>query len=232
MMALHTRNAIASQTVWGHFWNLQVKTLLFVQATLQLRSGTLSRRYVFQTNHLKVYKCYFSLFYCSQHYFWATASLWLNLGVLPAGYIQLADNFYGGSVYLCRHKLQNEVLTKAKALFHAHVYFPSCHRHSSGVLLLSLLTILCGHIQPSGCSWPEYKGVLQVKSLEHIPSKSNYFSSIILLLCMFWTSQRLSCDQSISLRNAKLGQSECLQFTAHGCGKDRQGRNKEQVKME
>lgn len=104
-MTLHARNAIALQMVWSHFGHqcqgraLKAKPLplLFVQTNLQLRSITESRRYLLHRSHLKVCKCYFSPFFCSQDYCWSTAFFWppLNLGVLSAGYIQIADNFCG-----------------------------------------------------------------------------------------------------------------------------------------
>lgn len=52
---------------------------------------------VFIHRLLKVCKCYFSPFFCSQRYCQSTAFLWpsLSLGVLSAGYIHLADNFCG-----------------------------------------------------------------------------------------------------------------------------------------
>lgn len=104
-MTRHVRNAVALQMMWGHFGTqhqgraLKAKPLplLFIQTNLQLRSITLSRRYLLHTSHLKVCECYLFPFLCSQCYCWSTAFLWpsLNLGVLSAGYIQLADNFYG-----------------------------------------------------------------------------------------------------------------------------------------
>lgn len=120
-----------------------------------------------------------------------------------------------------------------KALFRVHVYFPSCRSHSSGKLPLSLFTIPYSYIQPSGCSWTEYREMVQFKPLEHNPSKT-IISLLLLFTFHVLDTSEIKRDQSISLRNTKLGQRSCLWFTAHGCGysKDRQGRKREQVQME
>lgn len=126
MMTLHTRNTIALQMMRGHFGNqcqgraLKAKPLplLFIQTNLQLRSNTLSRRHLLHTTHLKVCKCYFSPFFCSQYYFWATASFWpsLNLGVLSAGYIQPADNFCSDRKACIPLQVQSTELSVDKSL--------------------------------------------------------------------------------------------------------------------
>lgn len=142
MLTPYARNAIALQMTWGCFGNqchgraLKAKPLplLFVHRNLQFRSITLSRRRLFTQAISKSVNVTFLPFSCSQHYFWISASFWssLNLGVLSAGYIQFADNFYGGRRACIPLQAQSTNQVLPKALFHVH--FPSCCTHCSGEL--------------------------------------------------------------------------------------------------
>lgn len=146
------------------------------------------------TSHLNICKQYFFPFFFSENYLWATdflqPTLKLESFVQDASSLLVISMLIGELVYLFRHNLQHQVLTKT--FLHLCDYSCSCHRLSSEELPFGLFT------QPHGCGWTEHRGSV-VQTITTQPLYEQLFQPFFCLLSRFLTSSSLSITEAFLL---------------------------------